>query len=177
MRQSYLADELRYEVIRPTLRKLGLWGMPAEELLLGIAAQETWLGALGRRQRVTGLAAGGPGLGLWQMEGGKLHGGKRAEGGTHQLTWTWLKRWRPQLGLMVAGLASPKLPEPETMVTNDFYACAMARALMLADPSPLPDEYNLAAQSIWYMRVWRPGKGTAEQYCQNYRRLVKPGAR
>jgi hypothetical protein len=36
--------DLRQYVIRPTLQRLGLWSLAAENLLLGTAAQESKLG-------------------------------------------------------------------------------------------------------------------------------------
>lgn len=48
-------------VVRPVLRVMSAWSQPAEDLVMGTAAQEsrlTYLRQLG----------GGPALGLWQME-------------------------------------------------------------------------------------------------------------
>lgn len=151
--------DLRERVIRPTLRRIKYWSPAAEELLVGIAAQETHLGALGRRQR-----GGGPAIGLWQMEPA-----------THALTWRWLRRHRPSLALAVLEIAEPAAAEPNLLVISDTYACAMSRALMLSIPGPLPDHHNLPAQAAWWKRWWNTpkGKGTVEQYIANYTRLVK----
>lgn len=152
--------DLRERVIRPTLHRIKLWSPAAEELLVGIAAQETHLGALGRRQM-----GGGPALGLWQMEPA-----------THRLTWRWVRRYRPALALSILEIAAPAPAEPGLLVISDHYACAMARALCLSIPGPLPEPHNVEAQGVWYKRWWNgPGKGSAAQYVANYRRLVKPG--
>lgn len=165
------AQVLRLDIIRPTLLHLKLWSPSAEELLLGIAAQETHLGALGRRQR-----GGGPALGLWQMEGGSLADGQRQEGGTHRLTWRWVRRHRPSLGFAILDLIEPAQPHPELLVKSDQYACAMARALCLSIPGPLPDPHNVLAQAVWWKRWWNTekGKGTVEQYLSNYSLFVRP---
>jgi len=55
------AGQLRMYVVRPVLRVMSAWSQPAEDLVMGTAAQEsrlTYLRQLG----------GGPALGLWQME-------------------------------------------------------------------------------------------------------------
>lgn len=169
-RTVYTPDQLRLEVIRPVLDKMRLPGRPAEDLLIGIAAQETHLGALGRRQM-----GGGPGLGLWQMEGGSLADGRRQDGGTHRLVWRWLRKERSSIALAIYDIAGSHDPQPELMVTNDQYACAMARALCLSIPGPLPE--TLEARAVWYKTYWnRGGKGSAEQFLANWHKYVDGAA-
>jgi hypothetical protein len=160
-RTVYTGDQFRFEVVRPTLVTLRLWSRAAEELILGTAAQETHLGAMGRRQR-----GGGPALGILQMEGP-----------THDAVWTWLKRHRPNIALGIIDLVSPMARVPLLLVTDDRYAVAMGRALYLSIPFPIPEAENLEGQARYYKKWWNgPGKATPEQYRENYQRLVRPEA-
>jgi hypothetical protein len=56
------ANQLRHYVVRPTLRRLGLWSKSAENLLMGTAAQESHLGTYLHQ------VGGGPAKGIFQME-------------------------------------------------------------------------------------------------------------
>lgn len=153
------AKQFREGLVRPTLQTISLWSPAAEELLMGTAAQETHLGALGRRQQ------GGPALGLWQCEPATL-----------KLVMKWARRYRPSIALALYGLADTHEPGPELLVTNDRFACAVARVLYLSIPKPLPDPHDLMAQAVMWKSVYnRGGKGTVEEYISNYRAFVAPG--
>lgn len=155
------ATRLRLGIIRPTLTRIELASPEAEELLMGIAAQETHMGELGRVQ-----LGGGPALGLWQMEPA-----------TFKLTIRWTKRNRPKLYNAICEIADTIYPEAHMLARSDELACAMARALCLSIPGPLPDKEDVRGQGVWYKRYWnRGGKGSAEQYIANYYRYVRPAA-
>lgn len=150
------ADELRLGIVRPTLTTIKLWSPAAEELLMGTAAQETHCGELGRRQK------GGPALGLWQMEPS-----------TAKLVLSWARRWRPSVAIALFDLAGTHDPLPELLVSNDRYACAMARVLYLSIPTPIPLAQDLHAQAVYYVVNYNNGgKATVEEYLQNYQRWV-----
>jgi hypothetical protein len=151
------ADTLRLVVIRPTLQKIELWSADAEELLIGIAAQETHLGELGRRQM-----GGGPALGLWQMEGP-----------TYRATMRWAHRERPKLYLGICQLANSLSPEFQLLAENDGFACGVARALCLSIPGPLPEAHDVQTAAVWWKKNWNgPGKGQPAQYIANYTKYV-----
>jgi hypothetical protein len=160
-RTVYTAEQFRYELVRPTLQAIRLWSHNAEELMMGTAAQETHLGALGRRQR-----GSGPALGICQMEGP-----------THDLVWTWLKRHRPNVAIAIIDMVAPMARVPLLLVSDDRYAVAMARALYLSIPFPIPEAENVDGQGRYYKKWFNgPGKATVEQYVANYHRFVRPEA-
>ena len=161
-----LAEMVRLDVIRPTLKRMGLsttgnpfWSPEAEDLLLGTAAHES-MGFMHRRQM-----GGGPALGLWQMEPA-----------THDDIWA---RYLSANGraLVVNGLRSllPSGVDPAARLleSNDIYACAMAR-IQYARSTPFPIPKTLEEQA-WYWDRWynrNPEKGTPEEYVRSYRAHV-----
>ena len=56
------AEQLRKDIVRPAIEKIGLWSQEAEDLLIGTAAQESHLGTYLRQ------LGDGPALGIFQME-------------------------------------------------------------------------------------------------------------
>ncbi|WNZ57515.1 hypothetical protein QT397_09300 [Microbulbifer sp. MKSA007] len=104
-------DELRLQVIRPTLKHLRAWSQGMENLLLGTAAQESQLGfhlKQGRRH----------GLGIYQIQ---PH--------THREIWDQYLIDHPSLASKVRGLASQRdfLDHPHSeLTTNLRYATAIA---------------------------------------------------
>jgi len=152
------AHHLRTEIIRPTLLRIHLWSAAAEEILLMIAAHESHLGALGRRQ-----VGGGPARGMYQMEGA-----------THALCWRWLRKNRPAIALAILDLIEPAQPDAALLEKSDEYATAMGRVLLLSIPSPLPDATNVEGMAVYAKRHWNgPGKATPEKYASAYRLMVK----
>ena len=147
-------QQLRELVIRPTLQRLGIWSNAAEELVLGTAIQESGLHYL--RQM-----GGGPALGLWQME--------RA---THDDIWTNFLHYRTKLGLNVLG-PYPK-PDHNRLVWDLAYACALCRVHYLRCSEALPQTGDVEAQAA-YWKAWYNtplGKGTVEQYIDNWHRAM-----
>lgn len=135
-------------VIRPVLKDLDLWSVPAERLVLGTAAVESecgrWLAQIG-----------GPALGAWQMEPA-----------SHDDIHDNFLKFRPELQKKVLrwNINAAMDEAAEEMAGNLYYACAMARIQYLRDPAPIPDD--LLGQSKYYKRVYNTeqGKGSADGY-------------
>lgn len=147
------------KVVRPVLAELALGGLPAEQLVMGTAAQESrlkWLTQLGN----------GPARGLWQMEPA-----------THDDIWKNFLAFKPALAATIRGLLSAKnqgaVPDSDELVGNLFYAAAMCRIHYRRSPSPIP--LNLQSQAaLWKIAYNSPkGKGTVEEYVANWA-IVQP---
>ena len=153
------AKQLRELVIRPTLSYLELWSEEAEDLLMGTAAQESHLGTYLMQ------LGGGPALGIFQMEPA-----------THKDILVNYLSYRKDLESKVGAS-----DEAEGMVGNLYYATVMARIHYLRVPEALPNKSELSdtqyvqeLASYWKSYYNTPlGKGTVEEFIENYRKYVK----
>jgi len=140
----------RDEVIIPTLRKINMHSDSAVNLLLGTAIQESNLHYLRQLDD-------GPALGFYQMEPS-----------THKDIWlNYLKYRQP----IVDSLASiTKSTAPMQLVTNLAYATAMARIHYRRVPQALPDADDIHGLAQYWKDYYNTelGKGTAEEFIQNY---------
>ena len=146
------AKHLRDYVVRPTLKRLGLWSMSAENLLIGTIFQESkggyYLHQLGN----------GPALGVYQIEPA-----------THDDTWvnyiSYRKRLKTKLNkVMTSG------PRNSQLVTNLAYATAIARIIYYRKPSALPDANDVQALGEYWKKYYNTeqGKGTVEEFVHNF---------
>ncbi|MGN6383664.1 MAG: hypothetical protein ACTHMK_13760 [Dyella sp.] len=125
-------------------------GQEARVQLLAIGLQES--GFETRRQ-----IGGGPGRSYWQFE---QAGGVRGVL-THPATKVYARA--------VCGLRAVAPVESDVyaaFLSDDLLACAFARLLLWADPSPLPAIGGWQGAWEYYHRNWRPGaydRGTEEQ--------------
>ncbi|MBF0341097.1 MAG: hypothetical protein HQL95_09085 [Magnetococcales bacterium] len=141
-------------VICPTLQRLDLWSSAAEELVLGIAVQESGLHYLTQ-------LGGGPARGLWQMEKA-----------THDDIWTNFLHGHTKLGLNILG-PYPK-PDHSRLAWDLVYACGMCRAHLLRCPDALPTAGDLKGQAAYWKKFYNTplGSGTVEQYITNWNRVM-----
>lgn len=141
-------EHLREQVIRPTLRWLGLWSEAAEALLIGTAAQES---AGGRYLRQLG---GGPALGIYQMEPA-----------THADIWRNYLAHRGALARKVRELrcaVSPFVDPVQELAGNLYYATAMTRIHYLRVPEPLPDAGDLEALADYWKQHYNTALGAGQ---------------
>jgi len=115
-----LASQAQSLVIRPALKKLNLWSLSAEELVLGTAIVEGGLTYLKQR-------GDGPALGLWQVE--------RA---TYDDLYTNFLNYRPELGSKLMELRAPGLSMGENLATNLIYGAAVCRLCYYSKSDALP---------------------------------------
>lgn len=142
--------------IRGTLQMAGLWSMPAEELLLGTAAQESHLGKY-RRQ-----IGGGPGTGIYQIE--LL---------TERSLWNDWIALRPSIAVIIMNISGVSKPDPLQLEFNLAYQTLMARLRYFAwVKAPIPE--SLVGQAIYWDTHYNcnPNYGTPEEYISNYRKYV-----
>lgn len=125
------------------------------ELLMLTAAQETHLGALGRRQM-----GGGPALGIFQMEPA-----------TYWDCWERFVKGRQKLQKMIAYDWNVD-PWPTKMAESDDFAILMARVKYRLVPMALPREDDLYQLAAYYKRWWNTplGAATVEVAQQNYQK-------
>jgi len=149
---------LKY-VIRPVLKDLGLWSVPAEQLVLGTACQESecgrWLHQLGA----------GPALGIYQMEPA-----------THNDIWDNFLEYKPDLVEKLKRFHINLAEDTECeLMGNLYYATAMCRVNYLRMPGAIPD--YLGGQAQYWKTFWNTelGAGTIQEYIDNWNRFVKPG--
>lgn len=131
-------------VINPTLLALPI---PRSAVvaggLLGVGLVES--GYRTRRQ------IGGPALGYWQMEPV-----------THDDIWETFLQYRPALRSAVLKILNGDSPVPNTLTTNDKYACAMARIKLLRAPEPLPSTPNPVLWADYWKDHYNTSLGAGE---------------
>lgn len=140
------ADQVLGQVVAPALTKL----LPARYdsanariLLLAFGAQET-----GFRTRFQ--IGGGPGHGFWQNEPEGVADVIANEAVAHDA-----------LGLCSRCAVSPVGKDAYwALVTDDAFACGIARLMLFCDPKPLPAEGDIDGAFECYIRIWRPGAYT-----------------
>lgn len=157
---SINADQLRHDVIRPTLKRIALYSKAAENLLMGTAAQESHLGTYLRQM------GGGPAVGIFQMEPA-----------THYDLWHNYLRYKVSLAneiRAIAGVPLDRIPKAEAMVGNLYYATAMARIHYLRRPEALPLADNPVDLGEYWKRYFNThlGRGTVDEFVHNYNRFV-----
>lgn len=151
---SALAVAFRLQVVRPTIRRLGLWSEAAENLLLMTAAHESGGWTFCRQHPA------GPALGFYQMEPATL---------ADLFAWLKLKpKWRDLMSREFHAIE----PQPDRLVFDPLYATACARMQFYRRPEPLPAPENEPELGEYAKRWWNSlaGKATVDQYVEAYRR-------
>lgn len=154
------ATELRHYVVRPTLKHMGMWSQPAENLLLGTAARES---GLGFHLKMANTQA----LGIYQISP-KMH----------RNIWDRFLAPKSDLSSLVRGLASQRefLSHPHhELATNLAYATAIAWLVYWRHE---PNVTKIESTDIKSMgRLWQKYfhsrcPGTVESFVDSYRELV-----
>jgi len=149
---------LRLYVVRPVLVQLGLRSDDAEELLLGTAAQESFMGTYLKQLH-------GPAFGIYQMEPA-----------THDDIWrSYLRFGSGKLDEKVRGFMVGVEPSAGQMVWNLAYATAMARVHYYRIREALPSLHDVDAMARYWKRYYNTalGRGTVEEFKKNYARFVQ----
>lgn len=133
----------KYDIITPTLNRIGLSSPAAINLVAGIGLAES--GYITRHQ------VDGPALGFWQMEPA-----------TEWDCWDNFISYRPSLAKLVDIVAYPDDPSSSLLVTNDNYAAAMCRVRLLRVPEPLPDADCAVALCAYWRKYYNTYLGKGE---------------
>jgi hypothetical protein len=142
------------ELIEQTLREIRRHSTEAVDLLMGTAAQESYLAEYIRQVR-------GPALGLMQMEPR-----------TFEDHYIWLSIHNAEMMFDIIDACNIAEFKPESMVYNLKFSICMARVHYLRRPEALPKD--LANQAAYWKRYYNTylGAGTIDEYISNYKRLV-----
>ena len=136
----------KYQIVTPTLKRIGLASPSAINLVTGIGLVES--GYRTRKQ------VNGPALGFWQMEPA-----------TERDCWVNFLDYRPLLAGLVRKVADPDAPFSATLLTNDAYAAAMCRIRLYRSPDPLPSADCALALCQYWKQFYNSfaGKGQVDQ--------------
>jgi hypothetical protein len=148
--------QFRELIVRPTLQSMAKWSEASEALLMGTAMQESGLTYIEQ-------IGGGGALGFFQMEPA-----------THDDIWeNYLERGRDDLARKVDTWASVRVSAG--LVFNLAYATAMCRVHYLRVKDPLPHEKDIIGLAGYWKKFYNTeaGKGTINQFVENYERMLK----
>jgi hypothetical protein len=153
------ATELRQWVIKPTLKRLGVYSKAAENLLLATAAQESGLGSHLK-------PAGQRALGIYQIH--SL---------AHRHIWDDHLALHSDMASLVRGLASQHdfLSQPHAeLATNLSYATAIAWFMYARHENfSLPKTNDIAVLAGLWKRFYHPkSKTTITDFSENFNRYV-----
>lgn len=151
--------QLREEIIKPVLEMLGLYSKNAENLLLGTACQESHAGEYIRQLGCKGDVGA---FGIYQMELA-----------THNDIWDNFLKYNKPIADKIKMLRIKELSDSENLLFNLAYATAMCRVHYYRISEKIPD--NIYGQAQYWKKYYNTelGKGTIEEYQQNWNRLVK----
>jgi hypothetical protein len=148
-------DRLR-ELIRFSLRPINKWSEEAEELIIMIAAHESYLG-----------------LHLKQIGGGPARGLYGIELATEKDIWRSYLAYKPGLVAQIKSMGGPNGPDELHLTYNYIYATIMCRVKLLQCPGPLPAADNLPAMGKYADDFYNAGgKASPDKYINDYKRLV-----
>ena len=133
----------KYDIIAPTLRKIGLYSPASLNLVAGIGMVES--GYRTRKQ------IDGPALGYWQMEPATEHD-----------CWVNFLDYRPLLAGLVRKVALPSIPQSYLLLTNDPYAAAMCRIRLYRSSDPLPDATDAEALCRYWKQKYNSAEGAGQ---------------
>ena len=162
IKMSIEVVHLREYVVRPALKRVGLWSPEAEDLLILTAAVESGMGYSLVQHR-------GPALGIFQMEPR-----------THGDIWeNYLEYKRPLMQKVVEFTLPEHCCVEDQLTGNLFYAAVMARIHYLRVPAALPsmskDKFRGRPQYIAALaQYWKDhynthkGRGTVKKAVEAY---------
>ena len=151
--------QLRLEVIRPTLRRIDLWSLAAEKLLLGTALAES---VVRGRQYLRQLGKG-PARSIYQVEPVTAK----------DLRNRFLRRRsQAELRKRVLALEIPDLSIEEQLTVNLAYATAIARLRYWSRPESLPAADDLVGIARYWKQHYNTHLGAGP--VQGFLRKVRP---
>lgn len=149
--------QLREEIIKPILEYLELYNKNAENLLVGTACQESHAGEYIRQLGCKGDVGA---FGIYQMEIA-----------THNDIWNNFLKYKKDLASKIESLKIVGLSIQDNLKYNLAYATAMCRIHYYRVKEAIPD--NIYGQAKYWKKYYNTelGKGTIEEYQQNYNKF------
>lgn len=149
--------QLKKYIIEPTLKTLDLHSDAAVNLLLGTLAQESRMGHYIHQ-------VNGPALGIFQMEPA-----------THDDLLLNYISYRPDLKEKIEIASQSNRFCSKDLIFNLRYAAAMCRVHYLRVPHKLPKADDIEGLATYWKQYYntRLGRGSVEEFIENYRRYVK----
>ena len=140
------SDQLRANIIRPSLQSAGLWSVNAEELLLFTCAAETLGGSYVQQ-------LGGPAAGIYQMEPN-----------TYDDCWkNVIEKDGDLFFRLIRGCNFSNRPIFDDMVLNLKYATLMCRIQYLRFPESIPIATDIEAIYKYYKKYWNSVLGSSTE--------------
>lgn len=149
---SINCHDLRSLIVEPAISELGMWSVPAEDLLLGTAAQESLMGKYLKQK------GDGPALGIFQIEPN-----------THADVWdNYLKYRQAYVKKIDPNLT--EMPDHSRLIYDLKYAAKIARLIYHRAPEVLPSPYDLNGLAKYWKKYYNTpkGKGTVEEFVKNF---------
>lgn len=146
-------------IILPSLKLTGTWCESSENLLLGIAAQETEMSTFLAQRFIT---FGKGGIGPYQMERK-----------THDDTWSHLPKRHRETIMAACGMTMSA--NADRMLWDLRYSTLMCRFFFMRFKEPLPEKDDINGLAHYWKNHWntQEGSGTTEQFIENYKRYVR----
>lgn len=145
-------DYFIYNIVRPTLKQMGMWSPAAEKLLVMIACHES-AGFKYRKQ------ISGPAISFFQIEPATFSDVWDRYLGTRQLKKSNVSQFLPN-----------DLAPLEALATSDEFATAIARMKLYMVPAALPLVTDDEALARYAKKHWNTylGKATPEKYLADF---------
>ena len=151
-------DQFREFIIRPAIEYLDMWSVSAEELLLGTAIHESFIGRYIKQLK-------GPALGVYQIE---PH--------THKSIWTHYIKYREELVNKFLSIY-PNIAEWKEEVNDELliydlkYSTMIARIIYYRHKEALPRAGNISGHAAYWKEYYNTelGKGSKFSYMSNWK--------
>lgn len=157
---SFDKNQFRINIIDPVLKSMDLWSESAVNLLLGTCAVESDFGTYLVQK------PNGPALGIYQMEPN-----------TYIDIYNNYLSYRIGLkDLIIKSTRTISRPNYYDMITNLWYATAMARVHYLRIPEKLPSHNDIdGLANYWKLYYNTPdGKGATQKFIEKYHQYITP---
>ena len=148
-------EQFRDCVIKPSLQAIGLYSLPAEQLLLGTAVQESRLTYLKQLN--------GPALGIYQMEPN-----------TYNDIWDNYLKYNSSLATKI-GFHTLDKTDVNELVINLDYATIMCRLQYYRQSEKLPEKNDIEGFAMYWKKYYNTekGKGTIPEFYNHYKEYVE----
>lgn len=153
-------DNLR-ELVRSVLHMLYMWSAPAEELVLGTIAKESFLLKWDKQ-------IGGPAVGACQMEPDT----------EHDMWHNWLLPRRQDIVEKITAICAATGPDPQRLRYDLIYNIIMCRLRYYRVPASLPESHDIDGLALYWKKYYNTsaGRGKPDEFVHCYYKMVLQAA-